>query len=71
MGSDLTQAESAFLSRFTGRGWLHGARDDVLEAGAVRKALRLKYLRKELTEVHFTPRGRAALARDQEGGERG
>lgn len=61
MGSKLTNEEADFLCRFIARGWLHGTRECRKEQAAVNKALRLKYLRKELSEVHFTPAGRIAL----------
>ena len=58
--SEIQKAE-AFLSRFTGRGWLHGTRDDADEQAAVDLGLRKRWLRRELSEVHFTPKGRQAL----------
>lgn len=51
----------AFLARFIPRGWLHGTRDDKLEQEAVDLGLRRRWLRRELSEVHFTPKGRRAL----------
>lgn len=62
----LTTQEVQFLSRFVARGWLHGTRDDATEQGAVDKAVRKRWLRRELSEVHFTPSGRAALAKESE-----
>lgn len=56
----LTEAQTAFLARFIPRGWLHAIRDDADEQAAVDAALRKRYLRRELSEAHFTPRGRAA-----------
>ena len=63
MTSPLTRPEGAlpFLSRFVDRGWLHGTRDDAREQEAVDYGLRKRWLRRELSEVHFTPAGRAAL----------
>lgn len=58
----LTEADCAFLSRFVGRGWLHGTRDDVAEQRAIHLALRKGWLRRELSEVHFTPAGRLAIS---------
>lgn len=51
-----------FLSRFVGRGWLHATRDDPSEQRAVDLGLRKRWLRRELSEVHFTPKGRIAIA---------
>lgn len=59
----LTTQEVQFLNRFVSRGWLHGTRGDATEQSAVDKALRKRWLRRELSEVHFTPAGRAALAK--------
>jgi len=67
MPEKLTEAEARFLRRFVDRGWLHGTRDDEIEASAVAKGVRRRYLRRELSEVHFTPTGRLALA-NQDGG---
>lgn len=64
----LSEAQRAFLARFIGRGWLHGRRDDTIEQEAVDIGLRKRYLRRELSEVHFTPAGRTALS---DGGEHG
>ena len=61
----LTETHSAFLNRFVPRGWLHATRADAIEQEAVEIALRKRYLRRELSEVHFTPAGRRALAGDQ------
>lgn len=58
----LTKAKD-FLARFVGRGWLHGARDHPDEQEAVDLGLRKRWLRRELGEVHFTPKGRADLQR--------
>lgn len=58
----LTETQRAFLSRFVIRGWLHATRDDDMEQQAVDMALRKRYLRRELSEAHFTPAGRIALA---------
>lgn len=56
----LTKAKD-YLARFAGRGWLHGTRDYPDEQEAVDLGLRKHWLRRELGEVHFTPKGRAAL----------
>jgi hypothetical protein len=65
----LTEAQiseaRAFLCRFVDRGWLHGTRANTAEQAAVDLGLRKRWLRRELSEVHFTPAGRAAL--EQEG----
>jgi hypothetical protein len=65
----LTEAQikqaRTFLCRFVERGWLHRLRDNSAEQRAVNLGLREKWLRRELSEVHFTPAGRAAL--EQEG----
>lgn len=58
----LTEAHTAFLIRFVPRGWIHATRDDAVEQEAIDIALRKRYLRRELFEVHFTPAGRTALA---------
>lgn len=58
---EINREQRDFLLRFVGRGWLHGTRDDAMEAAAVDLALRKRWLRRELSEVHFTPVGRAAL----------
>lgn len=52
----------AFLARFVGRGWLHGTRDDEREQAAVDFGLRRGWLKRELSEVKFTAKGRKALA---------
>lgn len=52
-----------FLSRFVARGWLSATRAMTNEQYAVDLGLRKRWLRKELSEVHFTPAGRAALSR--------
>lgn len=65
----LTELEMAFLSRFVARGWLHGTRQDEAEQSAIDKALRKRWLRKELSEVHFTPAGRAALSAPSAGAQ--
>ena len=57
----LTEAHLAFLNRFVARGWLHATRDNEFEQVAVDGGLRKRYLRRELGEAHFTPRGREAL----------
>ena len=58
----LSEAQAKdFLSRFVARGWLHGKRDKANEQTAVDIGLRKRWLRRELSEVHFTPVGRAAL----------
>lgn len=57
----LTEAQTAFLSRFVTRGWIHATRDDPDEQVAIDIALRKRYLRRELSEAHFTPAGRLAL----------
>lgn len=56
-----TQAHTNFLSRFVSRGWLHADREDAAEREAVEIGLRKRWLRRELSEAHFTPAGRAAL----------
>lgn len=65
MGVKLTKADEtrarAFLARFSTRGWLHAARADADEQTAVDLGLRRKWLRRELSEAHFTPAGRSAL----------
>lgn len=58
----LTEADCTFLSRFVSRGWLHGTRDNADEQRAVDLALRKRWLRRELSEVHFTPAGRIAIS---------
>lgn len=57
----MTQAQVNFLNRFVDRGWLHGTRDKPEEQAAVDAALRKRWLRREMSEVHFTPAGRRAL----------
>lgn len=57
----LTAEQSMFLSRFVGRGWIHATRHDAAEQAAIETALRLRLLRRELGEAHFTPKGRAVL----------
>jgi hypothetical protein len=68
----LTEAQirqaRVFLCRFVKRGWLHGTRDDTAEQTAVDLGLRKRWLRRELSEVHFTPAGRAALEKGQADG---
>lgn len=63
MGAPLviTDQQKAFLQRFLGRGWLHGTRDSAEEQAAVDVGLRKRWLRRELSEVHFTPKGRMQL----------
>lgn len=53
-----------FLNRFVGRGWLSAVRADAFEQEAVDLGLRKRWLRRELSEVHFTPKGRTALERE-------
>lgn len=64
----LTEAQikqaRAFLYRFVERGWLHGLRDNIAEQNAVDLGLRKRWLRRELSEVHFTSAGRHALEQD-------
>lgn len=55
------EAAKKFLRRFVARGWLHGTRDDKMEQAAVDFGLFRRWLRREMSEVHFTPRGRTAL----------
>lgn len=62
---EMVEAATSFLARFVGRGWLHAHRDDVLERAAVDYGLNMGWLRRELNEAHFTPLGRAAIARRQ------
>lgn len=57
----LTGAQTTFLGRFVVRGWIHAIRDDPDEQVAIDIALRKRYLRRELSEAHFTPKGRLAL----------
>lgn len=57
------EKHTAFLGRFISRGWLHGAREDQDEQDAVNIGLRKRWLRREMSEVHFTPKGRAAIAK--------
>lgn len=56
----LTRARE-FLNRFVNRGWLSAQRDCEDEQAAVDLGLRKRWLRKELSEAHFTPAGRLAL----------
>jgi hypothetical protein len=58
-----TQAHTDFLARFVPRGWLHADREDAAEQEAVEIGLRKRWLRRELSEAHFTPAGRHALER--------
>jgi hypothetical protein len=51
----------AFLARFLGRGWLAATRENPFEQVAVDYGLRRGWLRRELSEAHFTPAGRSAL----------
>jgi hypothetical protein len=60
--SEGREQHARFLERFVGRGWLHGTRDDAVEQAAVDYGLRKRWLRRELSEVHFTPAGRRALS---------
>ena len=57
----LSLEHAAFLSRFVGRGWLHATRSDAGEQHAVDAGLRLRLLRREMGEAHFTPKGRQQL----------
>ncbi len=50
-----------FLVRFVDRGWLHATRDNPDEQAAVNFGLRYGWLRRELGEAHFTPKGRMKL----------
>jgi len=52
-----------FLRRFVDRGWLHADRSDFAERQAVEIGLRKRWLRREMREAHFTPKGRTALAK--------
>ena len=61
MSEQLTDAQMGFLARFGGRGWLAATRDDPTEQEAVDAGLRKRWLRRELGEVHVTPKGRVAL----------
>lgn len=56
------QTHEQFLARFMQRGWLHGTREDRREQAAVDYGLLRGWLRRELSEVHFTPKGRKALS---------
>lgn len=58
---DLEEHAKRFLRRFVGRGWLHGTRDTLNEQRSVDLGLARGWLRRELSEVHFTPKGRKAL----------
>lgn len=60
----LSEQQKAFLARFVGRGWLHGIRENAEEQVAVDLALRKRWLKREMREMHFTPKGRTALAGD-------
>lgn len=60
-GLQLSTDHQTFLARFIGRGWLHADRDEPIEREAVDLALRKRWLRREGSEVHFTPRGRVGL----------
>jgi hypothetical protein len=57
----LSNWQKSFLLRFINRGWLHARRESAEEQAAVDLGLRKRWLRRELSEVHFTPRGRTAL----------
>lgn len=59
----LTTSQVSFLSRFIDRGWIHATREDPDEQTAINLGLRKRWLRRELSEVHFTPAGRAGLAK--------
>lgn len=61
-GTRLANVHLTFLARFVARGWLHAVRDDADEQRAVDYGLRKRWLRREMSEVHFTPAGRRAIA---------
>lgn len=67
-GEKLTKAHTDFLARFVDRGWLHATREDESEQQAVDLGLRRRWLRRELGEAHFTPKGRAALSNQKGAG---
>ena len=58
----LTDEQFVFLGRFVARGWLHARRDDIAEQEAVEIGFRKRYLRREMSEAHFTPLGRKVLS---------
>lgn len=58
---DLDDWTRGFLSRFVKRGWLSADRPDASEQRAIEYGLRRGWLRRELSEAHFTPVGREAL----------
>lgn len=60
--TQLSDHHLTFLRRFVDRGWIHGDRADPREKEAVQMALRKRWLRRELSEVHFTRIGREALS---------
>jgi hypothetical protein len=60
----VSDRQRAFLLRFVNRGWLHGTREDAEEQAAVDLGIRKRWLRRESSEVHFTPLGRTALCGD-------
>ncbi|TPK14117.1 hypothetical protein [Mesorhizobium sp. B2-5-11] len=62
----LTEAHRTFLNRFVSRGWIHAIRENPTEQEAIDIGLRKRYLRRELSEAHFTPAGRAALSSGSE-----
>ncbi len=59
--SSIDPSHAAFLARFVARGWIHAVREDPFEQAAVDAGLRLKLMRRELSEAHFTPKGRKVL----------
>lgn len=58
---DMTPEQMNELSRFVARGWMHAEPDDPVRRDAIEIGLRKRWLRRELNEVSFTPKGRAAL----------
>jgi hypothetical protein len=66
----LTEAQRKFLNRFVARGWLSAIREDAFEQAAVDIALRKRYLRRQMSEAHFTPAGRSALSHTEGSAER-
>jgi hypothetical protein len=58
----LPENYAQFLCRFIGRDCLHATRDSSGEQRAVEYGLQHGWLRRKLGEVHFTPKGRKALA---------
>lgn len=61
LSPDAISKYERFLVRFVDRGWLHATRDSPDEQMAVNFGLRYGWLRKELSEAHFTPKGRQHL----------